>query len=68
MSELPEIEAVRKVALTPGDFLVIRVKGRCSAVDVVGIRDEIRRLFRWHDVVVVDGSVELSVVSKVAGR
>jgi len=57
-----KIADLSRVALEPGDVLLARVDGPIDMAQAEAIRKRLKWYFPGHDVVVVDGSVELSVV------
>lgn len=62
MSDLPEIEDIRRVTYNPDDVIVIRLQGRASMYTTQRVVDQLRAAFPAQKIVVLDEGIALDVV------
>ena len=68
MSELPEVEDIKRITYNPLDTIVLRVKEQLSAEAADRLRYQIASQFRGHRVIVLDGGMTLDVLAPDDGR
>jgi hypothetical protein len=64
--ELPEITAVQRWTMQPGDRLVVRVKGTLEPGHAEALRDYVRKQLQVPDdfpLIITDDSAEISIIN-----
>jgi hypothetical protein len=65
-ADLPEITEIRRVALSPGDVVVARLKGRISQAAADSVSQRLKGAFPDNRVVLLDGRIDLDIVTAPA--
>jgi hypothetical protein len=65
MEEVTSIEHIHVLALQPGDTIVVRMQTRLSAEQAERLKAQWQGKFEGHEVLIVDGCLDIGVLSKV---